>query len=481
MKLLSRLPSLPARTWVLLACLIHQMLLPAAAQDGPDGPDRSSGPGARAARAVQVDGGVTLFDPEAGRWVNLERNRPLAAGDRLVTAAGAQAELRLGSTVLRLAERTELELAALDGDQVLLRLHAGSLALRLNSREATAETRVVTNEALLRPQRSGHYRFDRMAGTTWATPWRGELRVEGPGGWGVAEGQRLELYRDAGGELRGRWGAPPDDAFAAWVQAEDAREGRRVATAPAVSPEITGVEELERHGRWATHPEFGAIWFPLAVAADWAPFRDGRWVWLRPWGWTWIDDAPWGFAPSHYGRWVHWEGRWGWLPGRPAPRPFFRPAPMPPPHGFAPPHPRPPHEPERPRRPPPAQAPLLPMPMPMPSQPPRVQPPEPPRQHLPAQPWREHRSLEPREMPREVPREVPRESPRETPREPPRARPDERPRSEPRVDPRPEPRAPAAAAPAPVATPPAPPRREEPRQRRPEARPTPREAGENVR
>ena len=24
-----------------------------------------------------------------------------------------------------------------------------------------------------------------------------------------------------------------------------------------------------------------------------------------PWGWTWVDDAPWGFAPFHYGRWVN--------------------------------------------------------------------------------------------------------------------------------------------------------------------------------
>ena len=23
---------------------------------------------------------------------------------------------------------------------------------------------------------------------------------------------------------------------------------------------------------------------------------------VRP-GWTWVDDAPWGWAPYHYGRW----------------------------------------------------------------------------------------------------------------------------------------------------------------------------------
>jgi hypothetical protein len=62
------------------------------------------------------------------------------------------------------------------------------------------------------------------------------------------------------------------------------------------------------------------------VAPDWAPYRYGRWVWSRPWGWTWVDDAPWGFAPFHYGRWVHYRQRWCWVPGRYEARPVYAPA-----------------------------------------------------------------------------------------------------------------------------------------------------------
>ena len=47
---------------------------------------------------------------------------------------------------------------------------------------------------------------------------------------------------------------------------------------------------------------------------------------MPPWGWTWIDDAPWGFAPFHYGRWVFLAGRWGWLPGSAQTRPVYAPA-----------------------------------------------------------------------------------------------------------------------------------------------------------
>jgi hypothetical protein len=60
--------------------------------------------------------------------------------------------------------------------------------------------------------------------------------------------------------------------------------------------------------------------------SDWAPYRYGRWEYVSPWGWTWVDDAPWGFAPFHYGRWAQIGPRWAWVPGRIGPRPVYAPA-----------------------------------------------------------------------------------------------------------------------------------------------------------
>jgi hypothetical protein len=73
-------------------------------------------------------------------------------------------------------------------------------------------------------------------------------------------------------------------------------------------------------------PGYGYGWQPTVVAVDWAPYRYGRWSWVRPWGWTWIDDARWGFATSHYGRWTCYRDRWIWLPGHRSPRPVWAPA-----------------------------------------------------------------------------------------------------------------------------------------------------------
>ena len=68
------------------------------------------------------------------------------------------------------------------------------------------------------------------------------------------------------------------------------------------------------------------MWVPSGVAAGWAPYTYGHWVWISPWGWTWVDDEPWGFAPFHYGRWVYGGGFWGWAPGPYYARPFYAPA-----------------------------------------------------------------------------------------------------------------------------------------------------------
>ncbi len=283
-------------------------------------------PPGRVGRLAERAGPVWWFDLEQGRWDAAERNRPLTTGDRVSTGRDARAEVRIGSTTLTLAEATEVEFLRLDDEQLRIQLHRGSLALRLRSREVAAETLFGTDEAWLRPLRGGLYRLDRDDDTTQVGSWRGELQVEDDPTLTVDNGRRLQLWRDARSrELRHRWREPLDDAFAQQVLQAD-RDETRSASAAHVSPEMTGWEDLDRHGRWDQHPDYGAIWIPFGVGTDWVPYRDGRWAWVRPWGWTWIDNAPWGFAPFHYGRWVEWRARWVWVPGAYVPRPVFAPA-----------------------------------------------------------------------------------------------------------------------------------------------------------
>src|SRR5438046_943808 len=118
---------------------------------------------------------------------------------------------------------------------------------------------------------------------------------------------------------------PGRDAFAGWAQSRDRGEERSASTR-YVSPEMTGYEDLDRYGRWETAPDYGPLWAPVTVAPDWAPYRYGHWGWVNPWGWTWVDDAPWGFAPFHYGRWAFVQSRWCWVPGPREERAVYAPA-----------------------------------------------------------------------------------------------------------------------------------------------------------
>ncbi len=123
-------------------------------------------------------------------------------------------------------------------------------------------------------------------------------------------------------------GQKPADDFLLWVEESDKDQQPQAARQSSryVSDETTGSDALDRYGRWEALPDSEPVWFPTSVPDDWAPYRFGHWDWIEPWGWTWIDDQPWGFAPFHYGRWVNIDGRWGWVPGEVQPHPVYAPA-----------------------------------------------------------------------------------------------------------------------------------------------------------
>lgn len=283
----------------------------------------------RAGRLVDFQGAVWLFDVAQGRWEEGLRNRALTGGDRLSTGADGRAEVRIGSTELRLGPRTELEFVDMTQDRLVWRLATGSLAWRVRRHEIAREAEVRAAAIQVRALGPGHFRLDVDDAVVWASAWRGGLRVDsGDQLVEVPAGRRAEFMRPTSGPGTAvTWSVPARDAFSDWVARDELRDEQQAqASAAYVSPEMTGVEDLDRHGRWERHPEFGMVWTPLVVAAGWEPFRHGRWVWHVRWGWTWVDAAPWGFAPFHYGRWVSWGGRWCWVPGPYVARPHFAPA-----------------------------------------------------------------------------------------------------------------------------------------------------------
>lgn len=281
----------------------------------------------RVGRIADLQGEVRFHDDAQGRWVEAWRNRAVGAGDRIATDRGARAQIGIGSTELRLDGMTEIEFERLDDQRIIVRLHTGHLAVRVRGADVAREIEWRAGDVRAWPLRVGHYRADREDGVVLLTAWRGSLGVDTRDQRLTVDAARsVELYRPGRDGTAVTWGGVAQDPFSDWVARDEQRDDRHAPAARHVSPEMTGADELDRHGRWERHPEFGIVWVPVHVAVGWAPYRHGRWFWHARWGWTWVDDAPWGFAVSHYGRWAPWRGHWCWVPGAYVARPAFAPA-----------------------------------------------------------------------------------------------------------------------------------------------------------
>ncbi len=72
--------------------------------------------------------------------------------------------------------------------------------------------------------------------------------------------------------------------------------------------------QLSPYGRWVNDPSYGNVWYP-SVGQDFTPYlTNGNWV-NTEFGWTWVSNYEWGWAPFHYGRWDYDNlNNWFWVP-----------------------------------------------------------------------------------------------------------------------------------------------------------------------
>ena len=308
------------------ACgLAARLAAPVAAQDADAGqPD--SDPPSRAARLSYLEGSVSLQPAGVEDWNAAPLNQPLTAGDALWSDHGSHAEADLGSAVVRLDENSSITLLDISDQAVQLRLNAGAMDVNVSGLDPGDAFEVDAPNAAVLLLRPGEYRLSVDSDGNTAVDIRsGQAQVASGDqqAMTLVTGQR-GLYSGDGSYALTHAG-PPDD-FDRWCQQRQARWANEQAVAQYVSTDVVGYEDLNDYGQWQTDPNYGYVWFPTQVAADWAPYSAGHWVWVTPWGWSWVDDAPWGFAPFHYGRWSHIGRRWGWIPAPPHRHAIYAPA-----------------------------------------------------------------------------------------------------------------------------------------------------------
>ncbi len=281
-------------------------------------------PPSRAGRVSLVEGAAMFYDEQSG-WRDASVNYPVTSQNSLATRGRSRAEMRVGSTALRIADDSQLDLLGITDNLIDARLTQGSLNLRVRTLNAGDIVRIATTQSQTTIRAPGRYRIDADNQATRVTVLQGAASVATGGAPEVALYAGTSTVVGFDNNYNRPLETAQSDAFDDWSRERDYRF-ERARSAQYVSPEMTGYEELDNHGAWRSDPSYGNVWVPSYVASGWAPYQDGRWVNVQPWGWTWVDNAPWGFAPFHYGRWVQVNGFWAWSPGRYHARPVYAPA-----------------------------------------------------------------------------------------------------------------------------------------------------------
>lgn len=291
-------------------------------------PQSSDSPPLIAGRVSVAEGDVQIWRAEEdadGNWDLAQVNDVVTVGTGLYTGASGRTEFRVGPNTFRLSAGSRGGFNQLDYSGAVFNLEHGSINVTL-ARAAQGETSAVSVDGVRVDLASpGRYRIDAAGGGGQArvTVFSGQgSLITGANSINVESGQALIVgaglssinFERASTTAIDQWGLARDDRY------------REVRSARYVSPYMTGSEELDFHGDWIPDATYGNVWVPRSVPVGWAPYRSGQWRWVQPWGWTWVDQAPWGYAPFHYGRWVTIDDRWSWWPGGHHVRPVWAPA-----------------------------------------------------------------------------------------------------------------------------------------------------------
>jgi hypothetical protein len=289
--------------------------------------DQDADPPTRVARLGYTEGSVSFQPAGEDEWVGAVDNRPMTTGDKLWSDEDSRAALQLGSASIRLSENTGVSFLNLDDNTVQLQLSSGTVNVRVWQLGPDDDFEIDTPNLAFVITAPGSYRIyaDEDGGET-------TVAIRAGDGQATGNGQTYSLHAGQVGYFDGTESLDadvedigPPDQFDTWADERDHHyESSR--SAQYVSRDVVGYEDLDEYGDWRDDPDYGHVWYPNRVAYGWAPYHDGHWVWIDPWGYTWVDDSPWGYAPFHYGRWVSVGGRWGWIAGPPAVRPVYAPA-----------------------------------------------------------------------------------------------------------------------------------------------------------
>ena len=284
----------------------------------------------RVARISFIRGDVQIRRADNTDWERAVLNLPIVEGDEIVTDSTSRLEIQLNVyTHLRIAESTQVRMVGLKDEGIAISVPIGSVSLRaVNFDPAASYFEIDAPRTTVSVQKSGSYRVDAGANDSTeifvATTEGGEARVySSDAGFTVRDGRRARIF--IGGNQIGEWEMADAsrfiDEFDQWGLDRDeviAAHLRDSYYDRYYDRDIYAADDLNDYGDWVHTQIYGYVWRPYRTSIssyrDWSPYRYGHWRWIPSYGWTWVNDEPWGWATYHHGRWVWYNGSWFWSP-----------------------------------------------------------------------------------------------------------------------------------------------------------------------
>ncbi len=272
-------------------------------------------PPARVGRLAYAQGTVSFHDAQDTNWTAAAVNDALTTGDSVWTEPNARSEISVAGTRVRLDQSTQLDMLRIDDSATRLQLDQGRLDIKTFTMDTSQPYEIVTPRGVVKLEAQGDYYVE--SGST-QDPTRlgvrtGAAQITGANGQvlAVRAGEVGEITGDAATpQLRTIQSAPPPMPQA-WAQRD---QQVSYADPQYLSADVVGYEDMQAYGGWSNDPDYGQVWSPNSVPDGWQPYSTGSWAYSQPYGWTWVDEQPWGFAPYHYGRWANRNNRWYWVP-----------------------------------------------------------------------------------------------------------------------------------------------------------------------
>ncbi len=278
-------------------------------------------------RLSSIEGDTSFLAAGEEEWVVATLNRPLITGDELWNDQKSQSALQMGNATLCLGEQSSLSILNLDDKTAQVKLSEGTLNLRVRRLPKNQVYEIDTPNLAFLVTRPGYYRItvDAKDDSTTVDVREGEGDAYGENKAYVMKAN--QAYRFTGTDLQNyeELELAPNDDLDEWCS-KHLPKAQATSSKKYVSTEVIGYEDFDQYGTWEEVEEYGSVWRPSEVDADWAPYQSGHWAWIEPWGWTWIGDEVWGFAPYHYGRWASINDSWYWVPGPTNVYPVYAPA-----------------------------------------------------------------------------------------------------------------------------------------------------------